>query len=878
MLLLSRTMTKARTPKKRRKALRRYARLPAPGHGNAAETPPRTLHACTVQGLTQNQGRLLYMISLYTRPARSGLEKEEWVRKQALLVLIYEAVVAQVLDYDYAPASTIVNGHRRYFNKSQEGTSDVDFLREEDMLNGLKLSSKSYTPVTCYQVSAKGMALVKKMPKADKDAVHELVYAPGTRELLRVVFRHDEYLLVGPGGFERPSSVTDCEDVSYVSSAYIPQCLRFGGRPTLSNAHRAGECAVSVSNIRDELDEVLTLNSVSIVVAEFIPFGANQIVQMNHNLGSTERVQGGFFTALVDDNADGTKFEVAPGLTSVNILDYTLTKHINFEADIKLPEDDGIVQVETFGVSVNADGTAFYGMQVEAVMDRIKDNISLDHLSRLLADVHTDSSSIVDSVVSAYQRRLLNLIFNGDAGNRDKMNLIIANEITPHLTAEEYMDKGEYENELKQVLGDTRAAFDISEHDTLVFGETGLLIAGPNSRHHEPLLCSYLQFTSMDLFVRNYWNRMFLLLDNMKEVRRLINNYTSDPTSLPKIRRRLQQLSDNVRLMNEVLGYLTESLESCEIPPEPLDAAGRALYERLQIADLAGQLSMRVLDLKKNMDGAGAELQFLKSMASIVAENQAASLVENLRSNTRQLMLLHETNEKTSATVEILQYLGSAMFAFGLIDRLIGPGWSVSQSEYVFARYQDPEVWDKDLVPGAWQSFVNAMIVGAPTMWFWISLAMWAAVLYATNRMLTQMKFVSLGKMTVRIRIMQRLDLERFHAYVQTKVTALEERDFQERNSIIRVSWEEVDKEAWGGSAPYIVLEYDAETQYLHSISINYNRRDAIKNLALTAPELRNKLCDEMLDAQVFEDGNYTFREATAEDLEEFGAMKLQMG
>jgi hypothetical protein len=34
--------------------------------------------------------------------------------------------------------------------------------------------------------------------------------------------------------------------------------------------------------------------------------------------------------------------------------------------------------------------------------------------------------------------------FLGDAINRNKVNLIIANEITPHLTAEEYMDKGEY--------------------------------------------------------------------------------------------------------------------------------------------------------------------------------------------------------------------------------------------------------------------------------------------------------------------------------------------------------------------------------------------------------------------------------------------------
>ncbi len=107
------------------------------------------------QGLTQNQSRLLYVISLYSRPARSGAEKEEWIRKQALMVLIYECIVAQVLDYDYAPASELVEGRRKYFNMSQEGRSDVDFLREEEMLNGLKLASKNYQPITCYQISEK---------------------------------------------------------------------------------------------------------------------------------------------------------------------------------------------------------------------------------------------------------------------------------------------------------------------------------------------------------------------------------------------------------------------------------------------------------------------------------------------------------------------------------------------------------------------------------------------------------------------------------------------------------------------------------------------------------------------------------------------------
>ena len=99
-------------------------------------------------GLTENQCRLLYLVSLYTHPASSGNEKEEWVRAQALLVLVYEGVVAGALDYDYAPAASLVQNRRVFFNKSQEGASDIDFLREEGLLRGLKLSSTHYQPVT----------------------------------------------------------------------------------------------------------------------------------------------------------------------------------------------------------------------------------------------------------------------------------------------------------------------------------------------------------------------------------------------------------------------------------------------------------------------------------------------------------------------------------------------------------------------------------------------------------------------------------------------------------------------------------------------------------------------------------------------------------
>ena len=71
-------------------------------------------------GLTMNQNRLLYMISLYTHKAETEEEKEGWIRKPALMVLIYNAIVKKVLDYDYAPASELIEGRRKYFNISQE--------------------------------------------------------------------------------------------------------------------------------------------------------------------------------------------------------------------------------------------------------------------------------------------------------------------------------------------------------------------------------------------------------------------------------------------------------------------------------------------------------------------------------------------------------------------------------------------------------------------------------------------------------------------------------------------------------------------------------------------------------------------------------------
>ena len=788
-----------------------------------------------VQGLTDNQNRLLYMISLYSRKSTPGTdEKDEWIRKAALIVLIYEGIVAGILDFDYAPSSASIENRRVWLNVSQEGKSDVEFLREEELVNGLQMSSKSFQPITCYQISEKGKELVKRISRKEKEAVHEFVYAHGTRELLSAVWDGRNYHLKGASGYSRKSTITDTEDVSYVSSAYIPQCLRYGGRPTLSNAHRAHESAVSADNIRDELDEVITLNSVSIIVAEYIPFGANQIVQLNNNVGSTERVQGGFISPAVDDKAAETQIEMSPELTSVDILDYTLTNHINFEAEINFNTGSGIVQIETFGVSVNAEGTCFYGLQVEAVMDRIKDNISLDHLSRLLVDVQQDSSAIVDSIISQYQRELVQLVFLGDAANRNKVNLIIANEINPHLTAEEYMDKGEYENELKQVIGDTKAAYDISEHDTLIFGSHGLLVAGPNSRHHEPLLCAYLQFITIDIFLQNFFARLWILNDDMVTTNKIIGDGEKDPRALSRIRYRICKLAKDIIQMEETLGYLLEALEIIEIPPEPPEQAGRSLYERLEIGGMRSQLVRRALDLKKNISGAHRFLDVLREMSSVVSESKMFHLNESVDLNTKRMCSLQTSNERAAASLQILQMIFAGVLAFQFLDRITGPAWTVVQASWFV-------------------SFWNSVILSTPALWFFVSLLMWAAGCGIVYYVYKTKNFVAQGLTSIRLKIHRKVHIDKLKQFLRSKLHSYEERQYGDSLDIVKITYEDNLKKDWGGAKPSVALEYDERNAFLYTVTVLYNRREANKHLVFNAEELREKIMDELNSMDVWD-------------------------
>ena len=62
----------------------------------------------------------------------------------------------------------------------------------------------------------------------------------------------------------REHGITEVEDVSYVSSPFLPLSVRKSEKPMTSNAHRAGEAVTGESNIKDELSDVFS-SKVSLV-------------------------------------------------------------------------------------------------------------------------------------------------------------------------------------------------------------------------------------------------------------------------------------------------------------------------------------------------------------------------------------------------------------------------------------------------------------------------------------------------------------------------------------------------------------------------------------------------------------------------------------
>jgi hypothetical protein len=281
--------------------------------------------------------------------------------------------------------------------------------------------------------------------------------------------------------------------------------------------------------------------------------------------------------------------------------------------------------VESFGMHLRADGTTLVGTKVESLMGTGAGHVSLDMLSRLLVDLHQDSSLMMNDLLSPYQKAALSSLFSGDEDNRSKFNLVIAERITPFLQAEEYKDADDNENELKQILGDVQDAHDLGEDCVLVMGRDGMLVAGASARSFEPLLVAFLSLLVREQLLRTLFVRVFVLEDALKKARALVRLQHTDPNHLARLRQLLNDASLDAVLLKELAEFVRESLsDGGGLPQRPPagNAVAQKLFDLLAMEQQHKDVVVRAQDIQKLVVGAGSELGHLQRMVD--ALNTAA--------------------------------------------------------------------------------------------------------------------------------------------------------------------------------------------------------------------------------------------------------------
>lgn len=815
-----------------------------PAFAEEAPAASSTSEAGEQDVLTPNQLRLLYLVSRYSHPAGAPCEPEQWVRRLPLLVLIYECVASKVLDYDYAPCSVSVEGRRYFLNVSQEGFGDLDALLEGGYVSALRVVTREHEATTCYQVSRRGQALLKRgaLDAQGAAAVEDCLTWGGA--LLQVVWEPppSSCFLLRNDASSRDSSVMDVEDVSYVASPYLPPSLRPAAaaraQPLSSNAHRAAEAGqASASNIRDELDSAVSLSSLLILVGEWVPMGPNALVELAQKLGTGERVRGGYFAAGATADDVTAPASAPESLARVDVLEAAAARWVNAEAALHFATPDpGLVQVETFGLHVRADGCVLHGLRVEAIGAAVASNFSLDLLARLLTDVHKDSSIILDSLTSAHAADLMDTVFLGDAGSRDKISVFVAARISPKLPAAAYLDRGVYENELRQVLGDLRGAYDLSPADVLLVGANGILLAGPGASAHERSLTAWLLLVARDAFVRNVHARLFVLGDACKGARAVAARPERDPAASDGVRATLQHAVTDVIHLGEVLLALEESLQGD--PPQEghpteahADAAATSLHAALRLHDAKEELKARVADMRKIVAALQAETAALRSAVSVVEEAKALRLGEDIADTADEIARALRGFERAGVLLEALAVLLGGLLAFAALDRLTGQ-WSV--------------------VHTAWaDAYIVRPLMSKPLVWFALSMLAWAACVLAVGCCVWSVNDSRAARCEFSARVNKPVDLVALDAYVSRKWVHSEGCEATSEGTLLtRLTWRERDARAWGGPPPEVEILVDATHGFLLHVRLQLRRRRSAP--ATLRPEaLKQRLFSELAAAGV---------------------------
>ena len=691
------------------------ARAPGKNDGVSQSMKSKLLKSSMLDRLTPEHYKLLYFISKHSRMAEKATDKELWVRYIHVMILVYEAVVAGVFDYDYAPCTEEVGSKRMLLNVSQEARDHLDDLVEAGMVRSLRMSTVLGASSMAYQLSTKGLQNMNGggLSRENKELCDSFLYDPsGSLMTVRFDEETETFKLTSAEGCVLDSTITESEDVSYVCSPYICRQFVKSASPLTSYAYRASESLRGLSTVADALDVTLSMSRVIVMIADWIPTSCTQITELSQCLGVDDRNKGGYYSSEIDRASTDTCLEIPAGVTRIKICNANAAQYCNMEAEVEYPEAAGVTQIEAFGIRCVREGDLICGLKVESVMTKILNDIPLDWITRVVADIQVDSTKLSTSMMSPYQRNLLDTVYDGDVTNRRKFSLYLAETITPKMRAHHYLDGDCVEAEVKQLIGDTKFALDVTENDIIIIGDGGIIFAGPECTRHEAVLVAFCMLRARDNFCTVLYRKLSTMKEALRNLQSLLECVYDEPSMLKNAHVSLAEANTALYRLGEAIRHMTSATETPVIqfgvtaePETPIK--GTTMYYALNTKSakrLGHALALDVLEstLAKRIKGCYKHYKANEKLLHVL-QKQAKEVMKDKRLKTivKTKVTLEETRElmehmggDTGNAHTILSWLYLGLFAFRLIDRFVG-SWRVSESvAFITKNIRYPLIWN----------------------------------------------------------------------------------------------------------------------------------------------------------------------------------------
>lgn len=767
--------------------------------------------------LCRDKKNLLYLISTYLDELKE--QKNPWMKKIALQVFIFEGIVRKAFSWDYSPVFLEISKDRLFFNVSQEAERDIRFLANNGFLRNLKLTTSEYDHTICFRTTKEAARAAVNIDSKDRVIIDQLLHCPICKYLWDVQ-KHGYHFIFScsnPQCSHRcKSNVTTLEDVSYFCIPYFFNRLTPFEYCPPKDLQAKLELYIAQSprhNIVGSLEHKVFLTKTKVVIGEWLPFGHNQVATLGYKINSPYVEQNIKFLHQDIASQNQSVVEVPHPLVSIKVYDSDLKSYVDFAAHSKLPEDPEINQVEKFAVHINYTGQVRYALDVLAINNMPQNNIIMDYLPRLLFDVEQSSTVIMNTLLTAYQKKLLDVLFYEKFDNRNKYDFIIAEDIffdDKEHTFEEKLNILQRDNscksEISQITNNIQKIFILDDkNSTLVVGNKGAIFIGHHEKY-EFFIADFVFLMSVEVFLEQFFTRLFLLKDDLEQARRLSNFCERNPQELGELQQTISKLRNDAILLEEIWLHLENSVSEFRKKIHKVmvkDTTG--VYQKFNFAKKVDILHIRIKELQKTIAGTQKHLEGLSNIADVVNEKQLRHLQESLSRNTKSLEEVTKTNERSNMSLKVLEVIMAGGIAFSIMNQLTGE-WHISEGNSFRLLLQ--KIFD---VPGGW------LLI---TLMFWFTMVV--VLFWYIKRVQQANSRVLSTQITLNCKY-SRKALQKL--IVDHKIQIFSsEHDGEKR--VVCLSWEDIDDLYWLGNKAKIDICYDKHKLIYVALEItSYNNK-----------------------------------------------------